>query len=149
MPKEIQKGDKKMSCHNIGHALNHVQEEILKMYENAEINKEMLRKLLVICTDAVGWCDGNGYEATETFDSSYCTYCLDKLGKDKTMFSFWNVPFELKTLWNFEKKYGIFGSYMCETCFEKAMRELGMTDEEIEKEKRRQIAEEEIMVSKG
>ena len=36
-----------MSCHDIGHALNYVQEEIIEQYENGKLDKDTAKTLLI------------------------------------------------------------------------------------------------------
>lgn len=68
-----------MSCHRIGRTLNYVQEEILEQHEAGEFNKETAEVLLPHCIEAVGFCDGNSGEATESFDKAYCSDCMRKV----------------------------------------------------------------------
>lgn len=136
-----------MSCHDIGRALNSVQEKILELYEAKKLDKEITRELLLVSTKAVWWCDGNEYEATKTFDLSYCGNCLEQGAEGDYLYSLWEADVKqdfsarYKFLSAFEKKHRLVGSYLCEKCFEKALKELGFNEEEIEKEKRKQEKE--------
>ena len=79
-----------MSCHNIGHALNSVQRKIIEKYELGKIDKETTRDLLIRCVRAVGFCDGNEYEATASFDAAYCSDCMRKVADGKKLYdTFW------------------------------------------------------------
>lgn len=75
-----------MSCHNIGHALNDVVLVILDKYSQGKINIETARELIQACYAAVGWCDGNYYEAVDCCRENRCGRCLQKLSPGNKLY---------------------------------------------------------------
>ena len=50
------KGVKKMSCHQIGHAANHMVNCIFKKYDNGEFGKDTAKDLIRTAVDLIGYC---------------------------------------------------------------------------------------------
>ena len=68
-----------MSCHQIGHAANHMVNCIFKKYDNGEFGKDTAKDLIRTAVDLIGYCDGNEYEAYETAGSCRCGNCFKKM----------------------------------------------------------------------
>lgn len=128
-----------MSCHRIGHAMNDVEKRILQLLDAKQITKEAACVLLLQCLDAMNWCDGNPGEVTDAFDAQYCSDCLEKVADGKVMFNIWYAGFSSKQIHEYEKAHNLVGNYMCDTCFTKMCTELGLTEQEIQKQKVHQI----------
>lgn len=124
-----------MSCHCIGHALNHVQEEILELYEEGRFDTDTARSLLLQCNDALGFCDGNLNEATETFNKSYCSECLRKVAEGENLYQIYWGKRGYRNIRDYRDKHELIGFMLCEECFTKMCTSLGMTPEEIEADK--------------
>jgi hypothetical protein len=124
-----------MSCHCIGHALNHVQEEILELYEEGRFDTDTARSLLLQCNDALGFCDGNLNEATETFNKSYCSDCLRKVAEGENLYQIYWGKRGYRNIRDYRDKHQFIGFMLCEECFTKMCTSLGMTPEEIEADK--------------
>ena len=124
-----------MSCHCIGHALNHVQEEILELYEEGRFDTDTARSLLLQCNDALGFCDGNLNEATETFNKSYCSDCLRKVAEGENLYQIYWGKRGYRNIRDYRDKHELIGFMLCEECFTKMCISLGMTPEEIEADK--------------
>jgi hypothetical protein len=124
-----------MSCHCIGHALNHVQEEILELYEEGRFDTDTARSLLLQCNDALGFCDGNLNEATETFNKSYCSDCLRKVAEGENLYQIYWGKRGYRNIRDYRDKHKLIGFMLCEECFTKMCTSLGMTPEEIEADK--------------
>lgn len=127
-----------MSCHNIGHALNSVQRKIIEKYELGKIDKETTRELLIRCVRAVGFCDGNEYEATASFDAAYCSDCMRKVVNGEKLYDIFWIDTEPWKLRKYHKDNLYIGSMLCDHCFNKICTSLGLSPEEIENEKNRQ-----------
>lgn len=124
-----------MSCHCIGHALNHVQEEILELYEEGRFDTDTARSLLLQCNDALGFCDGNLNEATEIFNKSYCSDCLRKVAEGENLYQIYWGKRGYRNIRDYRDKHQLIGFMLCEECFTKMCTSLGMTPEEIEADK--------------
>ena len=124
-----------MSCHCIGHALNHVQEEILELYEEGRFDTDTARSLLLQCNDALGFCDGNLNEATETFNKSYCSDCLRKVAEGENLYQIYWGKCGYRNIRDYRDKHELIGFMLCEECFTKMCISFGMTPEEIEENK--------------
>lgn len=72
-----------MSCHNIGRALNQVQEKILELYEEKRYDLDTTKKLLAQSMDALWCCDGNPGEASLYLNRNYCSDCFKRLPANK------------------------------------------------------------------
>lgn len=121
-----------MSCHNIGRALNYVQEEIIEQYENGKLDKNTAKILLVRARDAIGFCDGNLNEATASFDECYCSDCMSKVQEGQELFTLYiGYPWYQK-ISTYVDEHDVVGMMLCETCFDKMFSSLGMTPAEIE-----------------
>ena len=130
-----------MSCHRIGRTLNYVQEEILEQYEADEFDKETARVLLLRCVEAVGFCDGNSSEATESFDKAYCSDCMRKVENGEKLYRiFWNY-LNYRNVRKYYDDHDMIGSKLCDQCFIKMFTDLGMSPEDIEKEMKNQLKE--------
>lgn len=127
-----------MSCHNIGHALNSVQRKIIEKYELGKIDKETTRELLIRCVRAVGFCDGNEYEATASFDAAYCSDCMRKVTDGEKLYDIFWIDVEPWKVRKYHKDNLYIGSMLCSDCFTKMCTSLGLSPEEIENEKKRQ-----------
>ena len=127
-----------MSCHNIGHALNSVQRKIIEKYELGKIDKETTRELLIRCVRAVGFCDGNEYEATASFDAVYCSDCMRKVADGEKLYHIYWVDVEPWKVCKYCNNKLLIGSMLCADCYTKMGSSLGLTPEEIENEKKRQ-----------
>lgn len=128
-----------MSCHRIGRALNYMQEEILEQYETGEFDKETAQVLLLRCVEAVGFCDGNSGEATESFDKAYCSDCMRKVEDGEKLYRiFWNY-LNYRNVRKYYDDHDMIGSKLCDECFTRMFSELGMSPDEIEQEKKRQF----------
>lgn len=68
-----------MSCHQIGHAADHMVNCIFKKYDNGEFGKDTAKELIRTAVDLIGYCDGNKYEAYETAGRCRCGNCLKKM----------------------------------------------------------------------
>ena len=121
-----------MSCHDIGHALNHVQEGVLALYEEGKFDKYTLRQLLLRCNDALGFCDGNLEEATETFDKSYCSDCLRKVADGEELYQIYWGKHGYRTVYEYCDENELIGLMLCDECFTKMCTAIGMSPEEIE-----------------
>ena len=128
-----------MSCHNIGHALNSVQRKIIEKYELGKIDKETTRELLIRCVRAVGFCDGNEYEATASFDAAYCSDCMRKVADGEKLYDIFWIDTEPRKVHKYHKDNLYIGSMLCDDCFTKMCTSLGLSPEEIENEKKRQF----------
>ena len=124
-----------MSCHCIGHALNHVQEEILVLYEEGQFDTDTARSLLLQCNDALGFCDGNLNEATETFNKSYCSDCLRKVAEGENLYQIYWGKRGYRNIRDYRDKHELIGFMLCEECFTKMCTAIGMSPEEIEADK--------------
>ena len=124
-----------MSCHDIGHALNYVQEEIIEQYEGGKLDKDTAKTLLKRSAKAINFCDGNLYEATEAFDRHYCSDCMCKAQKLYTLYigDPWYDPID-----DYVEEHDLVGTKLCEPCFDKMFATIGLSPEEIEKEKEHQ-----------
>ena len=60
-----------MSCHDIGHGVDFIIQNVLDMYEHGEISKEAALKMIRTFPQAVHYCDGNESEALGEFRSPY------------------------------------------------------------------------------
>ena len=128
-----------MSCHRIGRALNYVQEEILEQYEAGEFDKETAQVLLLRCVEAVGFCDGNSGEATETFDKAYCSDCMRKVENGEKLYRiFWNY-LNYRNVRKYYDDHDMIGSKLCDKCFTRMFSDLGMSPDEIAQEKEGQF----------
>lgn len=127
-----------MSCHNIGHALNSVQRKIIEKYELGKIDKEATRELLIRCVRAVGFCDGNEYEATASFDAAYCSDCMRKIADGEKLYDIFWIDVEPWKVRKYHKDNLYIGSMLCDNCFTEMCTALGLSPEEIENEKKRQ-----------
>lgn len=127
-----------MSCHNIGHALNSVQRKIIEKYELGKIDKETTRELLIRCVRAVGFCDGNEYEATAAFDAAYCSDCMRKVTDGEKLYDIFWIDVEPWKVRKYHKNNLYIGSMLCDDCFTEMCTSLGLSLEEIENEKKRQ-----------
>lgn len=124
-----------MSCHNIGYALNHVQKKVIELYEAEKIEKEVARELLIRCVDSVGmFCDGNETEATLAFDKHYCSECMNKQQEDDALYDIcYGSSFDYRKFAEYKKKNLLIGTRLCKTCFEKMLKEFGVSNEEIDR----------------
>lgn len=121
-----------MSCHDIGRALNYVQEEIIEQYENGKLDKDTAKILLVRAREAIGFCDGNLNEATASFDKCYCSDCMCKVQEGQERFALYiGYPWYQK-ISTYVDKHDVVGMMLCERCFDKMFTALGMTPAEIE-----------------
>lgn len=48
-----------MSCHQIGHAANHMVNCLFKKYDEGNLEKETAKDLIRTAVDLIGYCDGN------------------------------------------------------------------------------------------
>lgn len=124
-----------MSCHCIGHALNHVQEKILELYEEGRFDTDAARSLLLRCNDALGFCDGNLNEATETFNKTHCSDCLRKVAEGENLYQIYWGKHGYRNIRDYRDKHQLIGFMLCEECFIKMCTSLGMTPEKIEADK--------------
>ena len=124
-----------MSYHDIGHALNLVQEGVLELYEEGKFDTDTLRRLLLRCTDALGFCDGNLDEATETFDKSYCSDCLRKVAEGEDLYQIYWGKRGYRTVYEYCDENELIGLMLCDECFTKMCTAIGMSPEEIEADK--------------
>lgn len=124
-----------MSCHCIGHALNHVQGGILELHEEGKFDKETLRELLLRSIEAIGYCDGNLEEATETFDKSYCSDCLRKVAEGETLYQIYWGKHGYRNVYEYCDENELIGLMLCDKCFTKMCTAIGMSPEEIEADK--------------
>ena len=124
-----------MSCHCIGHALNHVQGGILELYEEGKFDKEKLRVLLLRSIEAIGYCDGNLEEATENFDKSYCSDCLRKVTEGENLYQIYWGKHGYRSVYEYCEENELIGLMLCGECFTKMCTAIGMSPEEIESDK--------------
>lgn len=127
-----------MSCHDIGRALNYVQEEIIEQYENKKFDVHTAKTLLIRCAEAINYCDGNLNEATSSFDKCYCSDCMCKVQEQQKLFTLyigypWYDPID-----DYVEEHDLVGTKLCEPCFDKMFTAIGLSPEEIKKEKERQ-----------
>lgn len=127
-----------MSCHNIGHALNSEQRKIIEKYELGKIDKETTRELLIRCERAVGFCDGNEYEAPASFDAAYCSDCMRKIAAGEKLYDIFWIDVEPWRVRKYHKDNFYIGSMLCDDCFTAMCTSLGLSLEEIENEKKMQ-----------
>ena len=121
-----------MSCHDIGRALNYVQEEIIEQYENGKLDKDTTKSLLIRAREAIGFCDGNVGEATASFDKCYCSDCMRKVDEGEDLFALYiGYPWYQK-IDEYLAEHDMVGTVLCEECFERMLNTMGMTSEEIE-----------------
>lgn len=111
------KGVKKMSCHQIGHAANHMVNCIFKKYDNGEFGKDTAKDLIRTAVDLIGYCDGNEYEAYETAGSCRCGNCFKKMKIGENLYQ---PSYSLKNSIDLEEymencAYDVF----CEDCVKK------------------------------
>ena len=125
-----------MSCHDIGRALNYVQEEIIEQYEASNLDKNTAKALLKRSAEAVCFCDGNLDEATASFDKYYCSDCMCKSQELYTLYLGYQWYDAVR---NYVEEHNLVGTNLCEACFEKMLTALRMTPEEIEKLKTEQL----------
>ena len=122
-----------MSCHNIGHAINHVQEKILELYEEKRYDLDTTKKLLAQSMDALGFCDGNPGEATLYLDRNYCSDCFRRLPANKLYaYHYFNLGYNFFD--EYREQNEVIGFAMCGTCTRKMLRQYGLSPEEIETE---------------
>lgn len=121
-----------MSCHDIGRALNYVQEEIIEQYENGKLDKNTAKILLVRAREAIGFCDGNLEEATASFDKSYCSDCMHKVNAGEELFTLYIGYPWYQQISEYLDEHDMVGTMLCEACFDKMFTALGMTPTEIE-----------------
>ena len=118
-----------------------MQEEILEQYEAGEFDKVTAQVLLLRCVEAVGFCDGNSGEATETFDKAYCSDCMRKVEDGEKLYRiFWNY-LNYRKVRQYYDDHDMIGSKLCDQCFTKMFTDLGMSPEDIEKEMKNQSKE--------
>lgn len=127
-----------MSCHDIGRALNYVQEEIIEQYEGGKLDQDTTRTLLIRAREAINFCDGNLSEATASFDKCYCSNCMSKVQEHQRMYTLyignpWYDPID-----DYVEEHDLVGTKLCEKCFDKMFATIGLSPEQIEKEKERQ-----------
>lgn len=124
-----------MSCHNIGHALNYVQQGVIEQFESGNLDVNTARTLLLRCIEAVNFCDGNWDEACDFFDKHYCSKCMTKVPHSKKLYYYFCHYQMLKRIREYAEKHRMVGTRLCESCFDEMLTTLGFTSEEIEKEK--------------
>ena len=109
-----------MSCHNIGHGINTVNKEILKLLSEEKINFEVAFHLLCVARDAINYCDGNSYEAVECLEDK-CGVCL----KEKATTNIYDLPEEKKHLRCLLEDAGyssvIVNGFICDKCIDKLL----------------------------
>lgn len=121
-----------MSCHDIGHALNYVQEEITEQYENGKLDKDTAKTLLIRAREAIGFCDGNVGEATASFDKHYCSDCMRKVDEGEDLFALYIGYPWYQQQDEYLAEHDMVGTKLCASCFDKMLTAMGMTTEEIE-----------------
>lgn len=65
-----------MSNHEIGHCMNDFLENILEMYDQGELSRDAVHKIVRFTLNVVGGADGNEYEALENMTRTRCACCL-------------------------------------------------------------------------
>lgn len=82
-----------MSCHNIGRGLNVISEEVIQLYEEGQLSKEITTKLLYACRIGANWCDGIEEEAIKSvINKGYCGLCMEKSGKLSNVYENNGIP---------------------------------------------------------
>lgn len=120
-----------MSCHNIGYAINHVQEMILELYEEKRYDLDTAKELLIQSMDALGFCDANPDEATFYLDRNYCSDCFQRLPANK-LYYYRLLGIGYKFLDEYREQNEVIGLAMCGACTRKMLRKYGLSPEEIE-----------------
>ena len=131
-----------MSCHDIGHCVDFIIQNVLDMYEHGEISKEAALKMIRTLPQAVHYCDGNESEALEYLTDNYCCGCLHEYEDDEifvTVDDIYNANIELGEfrspyeVWDAPQENGAFYGYsLCLACFRKFFSEI-LHDEFVEK----------------
>ena len=127
-----------MSCHDIGRALNYVQEEIIEQYENGKLDKDTAKTLLIRSREAINFCDGNLEEATASFDKCYCSDCMRKVDEGEELFTLYIGYPWYQQIDKYLDEHDMVGTMLCEACFDKMLTALEMTTAEIESLKTKQ-----------
>lgn len=127
-----------MSCHDIGRALNYVQEEIIEQYENGKLDKNTAKTLLIRSREAINFCDGNLEEATASFDKCYCSDCMRKVDEGEELFTLYIGYPWYQQIDKYLDEHDMVGTMLCEACFDKMLTALEMTTAEIESLKTKQ-----------
>lgn len=111
-----------MSCHDIGHALNSVVEEIIDLNFEGEIDNESTKRLIHTAKEAVNYCDGNEYEAIECLeDYKICSACLEQYD---CLYDLSNeIDYDSEIYEEIEKNTYYISTIMCEECIEKLLLE--------------------------
>lgn len=124
-----------MSCHNIGHAINHVQEMILELYEEKRYDLDTTKKLLAQSMEALGFCDGNLDEASLYLNHNYCSDCFQRLPANELYcYRYFDFVLEYRFLDEYTKQNEVVGLAMCGACTRKMLHHYGLSPEEIETE---------------
>ena len=97
-----------MSCHDIGHGVDFIIQNVLDMYEHGEISKEAALKMIRTFPQAVHYCDGNESEA---------------LGEFRSPYEVWDAP---------QENGAFYGYSLCLDCFRKFFSEI-LPDESVER----------------
>lgn len=127
-----------MSCHDIGRALNYVQEEIIEQYENGKLDKNTAKTLLIRSREAINFCDGNLEKATASFDKCYCSDCMRKVDEGEELFALYIGYPWYQQIDKYLDEHDMVGTMLCEACFDKMLTALEMTTAEIESLKTKQ-----------
>ena len=131
-----------MSCHDIGHGVDFIIQNVLDMYEHGEISKEAALKMIRTFPQAVHYCDGNESEALEYLTDNYCCEWLHEYEYNEifvTVDDIYNAKIELGEfrspyeVWDAPQENGAFYGYsLCLNCFRKIFGKL-LPAESVEK----------------
>ena len=110
-----------MSCHSIGHGLNHVMEEVVELFDEGKIPEEAIRRIGSKAMQAVNYCDGNEFEAVEAMHGYRCGRCLKEATDEDRLYSLFRIDYrvwdKMQNPFKFEDEP--LASYeLCADCFD-------------------------------
>ena len=117
-----------MSCHEIGHGMNSVVEEVVVLYDAGEIALEPAKKIIYKARRGVWFCDGNEYEAVECIEDR-CGYCMKKAEPGKRLYNVYATKsYQSDYSGGRERLKKLDGrlahTYLCASCFDKLAPEI-------------------------
>ena len=104
----------------------------MELYEEGRFDTDTARSLLLQCNDALGFCDGNLNEATETFNKSYCSDCLRKVAEGENLYQIYWGKRGYRNIRDYRDKHQLIGFMLCEECLTSMGTSLGRTPQKSE-----------------
>lgn len=106
-----------MSNHDVGRGLNAVVKTTIELYDANQLDREVAKKIISSCGQAVNWADGNSYEALDYIYNCRCGKCLKMVPRGEHLYSVDDVSNKVPDFYSISDQEELATPRLCEDCF--------------------------------